>query len=180
MADGRSRSSPRSPTGLQAARLAAALLAQRLRPAEVIAGCPAANAGDAAAVRDALGALARHGIRVVVTETGPAEREVDGADRARPLARLARAAWLAPWTADGGQTERLPARPGLRAGMRAGRRRRLASGRHSGAGEYEFTRWLDEPALVRAELLGHRGPAAGDWGSHGLRLFTIAPAGAGR
>jgi len=166
--------------GPAAARLAAALLAQRLRPAEVIAGCPAANSGDAAAVRDALGALARHGIRVVVTETGPAEREVDGADRARPLARLAKAAWLAPWTADGGQTENYLLDLACARECAQADAVGLASGRHSGAGEYEFTRWLDEPALVRAELLGHRGPAAGDWGSHGLRLFTIAPAGAGR
>jgi hypothetical protein len=40
--------------------------------------------------------------------------------------------------------------------------------------EYEFTRWLDEPALIRAHLLDPGGPAAGDWGSHGLRLLTIA------
>jgi hypothetical protein len=172
--------------GPAAARLAAALLAQRLRPAEVIAGCPAANSGDAAAVRDALGALARHGIRVVVTETGPAERDTDSADRARPLARLAKAPWLAPWTADGragsgGEKDEnylldlACARECAQADAVG-----LSSGRHSGGGEYEFTRWLDEPALVRAELLGHRGPAAGDWGSHGLRLFTIASAGAGR
>ena len=45
------------------------------------------------------------------------------------------------------------------------------------AEEYEFTRWLDEPALVRAHLLDPGGPAAGDWGSHGLRLFAIAAAG---
>ena len=45
------------------------------------------------------------------------------------------------------------------------------------AEEYEFTRWLDEPALVRAHLLDQGGPAAGDWGSHGLRLFALAAAG---
>ncbi len=44
-----------------------------------------------------------------------------------------------------------------------------------GAGEFEFTRWLEEPALVRAALLEPGGPAAGDWGRHGLRLFTITP-----
>ena len=42
-----------------------------------------------------------------------------------------------------------------------------------GTGEYEFTRWLDEPALVRGDLLADDGPAMGDWGRHGLRLFTI-------
>jgi hypothetical protein len=157
--------------GPQAARLAAALLAQRLRPAEVVAGCPAAGTG---AVRDAFGALARHGIRVTVTEAGPAERDADGADRARPLARLAKAAWLAPWTADGGQ----PADYLL--DLACARECAQADAVGFGAGEYEFTRWLDEPALVRADLLGQRGPAAGDWGSHGLRLFTIAPSPAGR
>jgi hypothetical protein len=166
--------------GPQAARLAAALLAQRLRPAEVIVGCGAASTGDAAAVRDALGALARHGIRVVVTEAGPAERDADGADRARPLARLAKAAWLAPWTADAGQTEYYLLDLACARECAQADAVGLSSGRHSGGGEYEFTRWLDEPALVRAELLGHRGPAAGDWGSHGLRLFTITPARAGR
>jgi hypothetical protein len=157
--------------GPQAARLAAALLAQRLRPAEVIAAC-AADA--AAAVRDALGALARHGIRVVVTEAGQAERDADGADRARPLARLAKAAWLAPWTPDGGQAD------DYLLDLACARECAQADAVGFGAGEYEFTRWLDEPALVRAELLGHRGPAAGDWGSHGLRLFTITPGQAGR
>jgi hypothetical protein len=173
--------------GPQAARLAAALLAQRLRPAEVIAGCPAAGTGDAAAaVRDALGVLARHGIRVVVTEAGPAERDADGADWARPLARLARAPWLAPWPADGGR-EGLGGQEGLDGkdenyllDLACARECAQADAVGFGAGEYEFTRWLDEPALVRAELLGHRGPAAGDWGSHGLRLFTIAHPRAGR
>jgi hypothetical protein len=160
--------------GPQAARLAAALLAQRLRPAEVIAGYPTTNTGDAAAVRDALGALARHGIRVVVTEAGQAERDADGADRARPLARLAKAAWLAPWTADGGQTE------DYLLDLACARECAQADAVGFGAGEYEYTRWLDEPALVRAELLGQRGPAAGDWGSHGLRLFTITRGPAGR
>jgi hypothetical protein len=136
-------------------------------------------------VRDALGALARHGIRVVVTEAGPAERDTDGAEWARPLARLARSGWLAPWPADGGWgglggkeddylLDLACARECAQADAVV-----LASGRHGGAGEYEFTRWLDEPALVRADLLGQRGPAAGDWGSHGLRLFTITPGRAG-
>ena len=31
----------------------------------------------------------------------------------------------------------------------------------------------ERPALVKAALLAPGGPAAGDWGSHGLRLFTI-------
>jgi len=167
--------------GPQAARLAAALLAQRLRPAEVIACCPATSTGGAAAaVRDAFGALARHGVRVVVTEAGLAQRDADVADRARPLARLARAAWLAPWTADGGRAGLGGREENYLLDLACARECAQADAVGFGAGEYEFTRWLDEPALVRADLLGQRGPAAGDWGSHGLRLFTITPARADR
>jgi hypothetical protein len=165
--------------GAQAGRAAAALAAQRLRPAEVIVGC---DPGQGDAVRDAFRALAGLGIPVKVShaaQAGPGT-ESDGADWARPLARLTSAAWLAPWPADGGQADDylldlVCARECAQADAVG-----LSSGGHGGAGEYEFTRWLDEPALVRADLLGQRGPAAGDWGSHGLRLFTITPGPADR
>jgi hypothetical protein len=152
----------------QSGRLAVALLGQRLRPAEVIASAAPA---DADAVRAALGPLASQGVRVVVTA---AEQPGAGVDRARPLARLASVPWLAPWAADGGQTadhllDLACARECAQADAVG-----LHFGKHGGAVEYEFTRWLDEPALVRASLLDPGGPAAGDWGSHGLRLFTIA------
>jgi hypothetical protein len=156
----------------QAGRLATALLGQRLRPAEVIA---AATAGSADSVRAALGVLGEHGIRAVVTpEDGGAK---PGVERTRPLARLASVPWLAPWTADGGQTadyllDLACARECAQADAVG-----LDFGEHRAAVEYEFARWLDEPALVRAHLLAPGGPAAGDWGSHGLRLFTIAAAG---
>jgi hypothetical protein len=150
----------------QAGRLAATLLGQRLRPAEVIAGCPA---GTADAVRAALGMLTAHGIRVQVTDAplpGPGAPS-PGADWARPLTRLASAPWLALWAADGGQ-------PDTHLLDLAGAREcAQADAVGFGAGEYEFTRWLEEPALVRATLLSRCGPAAGDWGRHGLRLFTI-------
>ena len=143
----------------QAGRLAATLLAQRLRPAEVIASCPAAVTD---AVRSALGALGGSGIRVVVAPgaaptaaalTGEALTAA-GVDWARPLARLARAPWLAPWAADGGQPEHYLldlacARECAQADAVA------ASGP---AWEYEFTRRLEEPALVRAHLLDPAGP----------------------
>ena len=150
----------------QAGRLATVLLGQRLRPAEVIAGCPA---GAADSVRTALGPLAGHGIRVEVTGAplpGPGAG-APGADWARPLARLATAKWLALWAADGGQqdTHLLD--------LAGARECAQADAVGFGAGEYEFTRWLEEPALVRAALLEPGGPAAGDWGRHGLRLFTI-------
>jgi len=153
--------------GAQAGRLAATLLGQRLRPAEVIAACAADAAG---AVRAAFGALTSAGIRVVVTDTAP--RGV-GVDWARPLARLAKVPWLAPWAADQGQTadyllDLACARECAQADAVG-----LDSGKHSAPAEYEFTRWLDEPALVRASLLEPGGPTPGDWGSHGLRLFTI-------
>jgi hypothetical protein len=146
----------------QAGRLADALLGQRLRPAEVIAAVPAEAAG---AVRSALGPLDRQGIQVTVTDAALAGA---GVERARPLARLASVPWLAPWSADGGQT------PDYLLDLACARECAQADAVGFGTVEYEFTRWLDEPALVRANLLEPGGPAAGDWGSHGLRLFTIA------
>jgi hypothetical protein len=175
----------------QAARLAATLLGQRLRPAEVIA---AADPAAADAVRAALGPLAGHGIRVTVTSAaqhsdhqhgdhqhgdhqhgnhqqgdhqhGDSQHGA-GVNWARPLARLASAPWLAPWAADGGQTA------DYLLDLACARECAQADAVGYGAVEYEFTRWLDEPALVRAPLLHPGGPAAGDWGSHGLRLFTV-------
>jgi hypothetical protein len=151
----------------QAARLATALLAQRLRPAEVVVGCGSDAAG---AVRKALSVLASHGVRIVVTGDAPAGA-ADGAaadvERVRPLARLASAAWLAPWALD---AER-PADYLL--DLACARECAQADAVGFGTGQYEFTRWLDEPALVRASLLGPGGPTAAEWGSHGLRLFTV-------
>jgi hypothetical protein len=154
--------------GAQAGRLAATLLGQRLRPAEVIASCTPDAAG---AVRGALGALADEGIRVVVTDTAP---PAAGVDWARPLARLARVPWLALWAADQGQTA------DYLLDLACARECAQADAVGFSAVEYEFTRWLEEPALVRTHLLDPRGPAAGDWGSHGLRLFTITAGRAAR
>ncbi len=153
--------------GAQAGRLAATLLGQRLRPAEVIAACAADAAG---AVRAALGALTSQGIRVVVTDAAPPGT---GVEWARPLARLAKVPWLAPWAADQGQAadyllDLACARECAQADAVG-----LYFGKQGAAVEYEFTRWLNEPALVRAPLLEPGGPTAADWGSHGLRLFTI-------
>jgi hypothetical protein len=156
----------------QAGRLATALLGQRLRPAEVIAAAAAEAAGP---VRSALGVLGEHGIRVVVVPVDAGAKP--GVEWARPLARVASVPWLAPWAADRGQTadyllDLACARECAQADAVG-----LDFGEHRAAVQYEFTRWLDEPALVRAHLLDPGGPAAGDWGSHGLRLFTIAAAG---
>jgi hypothetical protein len=155
--------------GAQAARLAAALLAQRLRPAEVIAASPA---GAATAVREALSALSGAGLRVTVVDSasgaGLPGAGHSVAERVRPLARWASASWLAPWAADGSQG------PDYLLDLACARECAQADVVGYGAAEYEFTRWLDEPALVRANLLSAGGPAVGDWGSHGLRLFCVA------
>jgi hypothetical protein len=149
----------------QAGRLAAALLAQRLRPAEVIVAAPATAAPT---VRDTLGKLTDHDIRVIVTDAPQVSgRGVGGREWTRPLARLASTPWLAPWTADGGQP------PAYLLDLACARECAQADAVGLGASEYEFTSWLDEPALTRAALLAPSGPAADDWGSHGLRLFTI-------
>jgi hypothetical protein len=153
----------------QARGLAAALLAQRLRPAEVVAAADDPHAVPA--VRDALGALTDHDIRVVVVPslTSGSALGTGGVEWARPLARLAAAPWVAPWTADGGQP------PEHLLDLACARECAQADAVGFGAVEYEFTRWLDEPALIRAALLAPSGSAAGDWGSHGLRLFTVTP-----
>jgi hypothetical protein len=152
----------------QAGRLADALLAQRLRPAEVIASCPLAVEG---AVRSALGTLGENGIRVVVAP----DVALPGADVdwARPLARLARTPWLTPWAADGGQPEYYLLDLACARECAQADAVGLDLGRNGAALEYEFTRRLEEPALVRAHLLAPGGPAASDWGSHGLRLFSV-------
>jgi hypothetical protein len=143
-----------------AGRLATALLGQRLLPAEVIAS---ASTAAAPAVRDTLSKLIDHDIRVVVTDA-PLP---GGQEWVRPLARLATAPWLAPWTADGDQP------PAYLLDLACARECAQADVVGFGTAEYEFTSWLDEPALARAALLAPGGPAADQWGSHGLRLFTI-------
>ena len=159
----------------EAARVAAALTDQRLRPAELIAACPP---GQAAAVRDALRPLATAGIRAEVTETaaGPPAAGA-GLDWLRPLARLATAGWLAPWAADRQPAEYLLDLACARECAQAdavGFGGPGLGGPGFGGGEYEFTGGLDQPALVRASLLRPGGPAAADWGRHGLRLLAIA------
>jgi hypothetical protein len=152
----------------QARRLAQALLGQRLRPAEAIV----AVHGDGAvqdAVRDALGALIDHGVRVETADTARLRggRRPDGPDWPRPLARFATSPWLAPWTADSSRPDT------YLLDLACARECAQADAVGFGTGEYEFTRWLDEPALARRDLLADGGPATGDWGRHGLRLLTI-------
>ncbi len=152
----------------QAGRLATTLLGQRLLPAEVIV---TASPAAVPAVRDALSKLTDHDIRVVVSEAPrPDGSPPSGQEWVRPLARLATAPWLAPWTADAG-----PA-PAYLLDLACARECAQADAVGFGTAEYEFTSWLDEPALARAALLVPGGPATDDWGGHGLRLFTITAA----
>jgi hypothetical protein len=153
-----------------ARKLAAALLAQRLRPAEVVAAIGAVNATEAASVRDALGTLTDHGIRVVTTGEAATATATDP-DWARPLARLASAPWLALWD----QARAAALADSYLLDLACARECSQADAVGFGAGDYEFTSWLDQPpCLVRRDLLVPEGPPMGDWGSHGLRLFTIA------
>ena len=152
----------------QARRLAQALLGQRLRPAEaVVAVQGGAKVQDA--VRDALGGLIDHGVRVVTVDAArlPDGRRPDGPEWPRPLARFATSPWLAPWTADSSRPDT------YLLDLACARECAQADAVGFGTGEYEFTRWLDEPALARRDLLADGGPATGDWGRHGLRLLTI-------
>jgi hypothetical protein len=138
----------------QAAALAAALLGQRLRPAEVIVGAPAAYAGP---VRDALQAVRDAGIQVRVTD----------ATDAGSLARLASSPWVAPWPA-----ETVPATylGDLACGRECAQADAVGLGDDAG---YELSRQLTKPALVRRELFLPGAPAPELWGTRGLRLLTI-------
>jgi hypothetical protein len=161
----------RADSAADAAALAAALLGQRLRPAEVVV----AAVGGPGQAREALAGLTDNGIRVITTDPAGAEKGdrpdgPAGADWARPLARFASSPWLAPWTAGA------PRPDTYLLDLACARECAQADAVGFGTGEFEFTRWLDEPALARRDLLAPGGPAAGDWGSHGLRLFSITRA----
>jgi hypothetical protein len=157
-----------------AARLSSALLRQSLAPAEVIVAASAASTSD---VREGLSGLADQGVRVVVTDdraTGEA-----GADWARPLARLATTAWVAPWPADetgAGKTGEAGASYLL--DLACARECAQADAVGFGEDPYTFTRTLGAatPALVRRDLLAPDAPPAVAWGEHGLRLFLVTRA----
>ncbi len=145
----------------QAATLATTLLRQRLRPAEVIMGTPAAYAGP---VREALAPLEAAGIRVRLTES------VAGSGA---LAGQASSPWVAPLAPD----EPLPqeylldlacARECAQADAVG-----FSPGSAAGAGEFEVAQRLAAPALARRELFLPGSPAPQAWGARGLRLFAI-------
>ena len=128
-----------------ARKLAAALLAQRLRPAEVVAAIGAVNATEAASVRDALGTLTDHGIRVVTTGEAATAAAADP-DWARPLARLASAPWLALWD----QARAAALADSYLLDLACARECSQADAVGFGTGDYEFTSWLDQPPASSA------------------------------
>ena len=147
----------------QAARLAAALLRQRLRPAEVVVGTPPAYAS---AVRESLAPLAAAGLRVRLTE-GAA-----GAAGPAALARQATSPWVAPLAPDAP----LPDTYLLDLACARECSQADAVGFSTGSaasGDFEVASQLAAPALARRELFLPGSPAPQAWGPRGLRLFTI-------
>ncbi|MBO0806352.1 MAG: hypothetical protein J2P25_25160, partial [Nocardiopsaceae bacterium] len=151
--------------------------AQRLCPAEVIV---AAGDGAAGAVREALSGLADKGIRIVVTAAAGGSGGSGGSSGlgwARSLARRAWSPWVVPWP-EPGPSNGSPSNGGTVPGtylldLACARECAQADAVGFGPADYEFTLSLAEPALARRDLLAPGGPDAADWGSHGLRLFTI-------
>ncbi|HSZ42963.1 MAG TPA: hypothetical protein VK817_23620 [Trebonia sp.] len=147
-----------------AGRLAADVMRQRLRPAEVIvATAPAA----ARLVTEVLSGLADAGIRVATDDSATPST----CGEIARLARLATSPWAAPWL-DGGEHEDT-----CLLDLACARECAQADAVGFG-GEYEFTRSLDAagPALARRELLLADAPPPQTWGDHGIRLFTVARA----
>jgi hypothetical protein len=156
---------PAAGTATEAAGLAAALLGQRLRPAEVIAGVPA---GQAASARAALSALADAGIRVRVAE----------AASVAALAALATSPWVAPWQATAQPDTSFTSSRYL-LDLACARECAQADAVSFGSADYEFTLEAEEPALARRELLLPGGPPVAAWGARGLRQFSISRASIG-
>ena len=154
-----------------AARLAARVLDQRLRPQEVLVWLegdlattgPGNAAADAAAreqIGRALGPLRTVGITAsVVTGAG--------------LPAAARAA-VSPWAAEWDPQVAYPASYLLELMCALECARADAVGYAAGA-DYVFTDALD-PAVARTELFREGAPPRSTWGRRGLRLFAVAPA----
>jgi len=154
-----------------AARLAARVLDQRLRPQEVLVWLegdlattgPGNAAADAAAreqIGRALGPLSAVGITAsVVTGAG--------------LPAAARAA-VSPWAAEWDPQVAYPASYLLELMCALECARADAVGYAAGA-DYVFTDTLD-PAVARTELFREGAPPRSTWGRRGLRLFAVAPA----
>ncbi|HEX3958575.1 MAG TPA: hypothetical protein VHZ03_18425 [Trebonia sp.] len=175
--------------------LAAALLRQRLRPAEVIASAPA---GRADLVTEALGALRDAGVRVRVTVSAagaPVSGDLATGNPAAGksgmtesglarLAVLASAPWVAPWPAGDRPGAGLPGTYllDLACARECAQADAVGFGTVDGddaatgaaAGDYEFTQRLAEAALARRELFLPGSPPPGAWGARGFRTFSIS------
>jgi hypothetical protein len=148
----------------QAATLAAALLRQRLRPAEAIVGTPPAYAGG---VREALAPLEAAGIRLRLTEAAP------GAAGIGALARQASSPWVAPLAPDAPLPEEYLLDLACARECSQADAVGFSAGSAPPAGDFEVALQLAAPALARRELFLPGGPAPEAWGARGLRLFTI-------
>jgi hypothetical protein len=157
----------RAEDGAAANRLAADVTRQRLRPAEVVVTTAPAAARQ---VAETLSGLADTGIRVIVDD-GVTPASFGEKGEAARLARLATSPWAAPWL-DGADREDT-----FLLDLACARECAQADAVGFGA-EYEFTRSLGDagPALVRRDLLLADAPTAATWGSHGIRLFSVARA----
>jgi hypothetical protein len=140
----------------EAGRLADSVLAQRLRPYEVIVWLEDDGA-DGPAVTQALARLDR---------TGMTAKVVPGTGRAA-AARAATAPWAAPW--DPATT--YPASYLLELVCALECSRADAAGTAGGA-EYAFTDRLD-PLIARTALYRDGGPPPDTWARRGLRLFAV-------
>jgi hypothetical protein len=156
-----------------AARLAAVLLEQRLRPAEVIVAAPPGHGGP---VDGALGPLREAGIAVRVADAGPCPAAgADPAGATQPwasLAALAASPWVAPLDlAAHGADAGLP--PLYLLDLACARECAQADAVGFGDADYQYAQRLAAPALARRELFLPGSPAPDAWGARGLRLFTI-------
>jgi hypothetical protein len=149
----------------QAATLAATLLRQRLRPAEVIAGAPPAYAGP---VREALAPLRAAGIGVRLAEAPV------GLAGTRALARQASSPWVAPVAPDAPLPDTYLLDLACARECAQADAVGLGAGPADGRGDFEVARQLATPALARRELFLAGSPAPGAWGARGLRLFMIS------
>jgi hypothetical protein len=165
-----------------ARELAACLLRQRLRPAELVAsvtGDPLAAELACRAVTTALAELTDCGIEVRVVHGGEPDVSRAVTQWLRDCAPLARSPWVAPWATgreypDTYLLDLACARECSRAdavGYSTGLG--TAAPAEIGALDYAFTDSL-EPALARRELLGPDAPPVVDWGRRGLRLFAVS------
>jgi hypothetical protein len=170
--------------------LAACLLRQRLRPAEVVVsvtGDPRTAELACRAVTAALAELTDYGVTVRVVPGGGPDARRGVTSWLPDCARDARSPWVAPWAtgreypdtylldlACARECSRADA-VGYSTGAGTGASADIDLPAGIGALDYAFTDAV-EPVLARRELLGPAAPLVADWGKRGLRLFAVSPA----